>query len=492
MSGAPDPARAGAPVVLGSSMSGLLVSLALSRAGIRHVLVGGAEPGATPRLGESLNEVAGPELWRRFGRDLSRFFYRKAHISLMNGSLASLAYISDPNRSLADMARYAGGDAFHRPIANGTLFHLDRAGFDPVVYRMARGDRHCTFLERRITGLEVSRDTDAVCAVTLDDGSVLRDPSYVLDATGPRALVAAAAGVGETAIAAGQRVVWSHYRREEGACARLWWLHGTNLLRLRRELDGIDGMAWMIPLGTSLSVGVSLEAAGADGRSLDTPAVLRLLDAAYRRRGLDYRAVYPEAHPQPDVVHTYGVRDRAYGRNWLLVGGSFITGWFPASSGLWTATAAAGLIPELLAEPMRVGAYYESIMRGGVLGTHRLLDRLVCGPAFAAEADVHAFWTAWMAFIPNRVAAYIRIATHDITAPRLDAACLRLLSRLHGEAPRVAELMGTSTYIHARRTATLAEQGDSFPGYFRPLGFRARGYLRGLPVVLGSALRAPG
>ena len=55
---------AGPPLVLGSSLSGLLVSLALSRRGVEHRLVGGDEPASIPRLGESLNDTASPELFR--------------------------------------------------------------------------------------------------------------------------------------------------------------------------------------------------------------------------------------------------------------------------------------------------------------------------------------------------------------------------------------------------------------------------------------------
>ena len=49
------------------------------------------------------------------------------------------------------------------------------------------------------------------------------------------------------------------------------------------------------------------------------------------------------------------MRDRAYGQNWLLVGGTYITIWFPSSAGLWTVTAACGMAERLMDEP-KLGA----------------------------------------------------------------------------------------------------------------------------------------
>ncbi len=40
------------PVILGTTVPGLLISHSLSRAGRPHVLIGGPEPPEKPRLGE--------------------------------------------------------------------------------------------------------------------------------------------------------------------------------------------------------------------------------------------------------------------------------------------------------------------------------------------------------------------------------------------------------------------------------------------------------
>ena len=65
--------------------------------------------------------------------------------------------------------------------------------------------------------------------------------------------------------------------------------HADHLLRLYADVDGIDGLAWAIPLGSSVSVGISMphgqEAPDADD------VLSHVVEAAYRRRGLDLRAV---------------------------------------------------------------------------------------------------------------------------------------------------------------------------------------------------------
>ena len=43
------------PVIVGSSLTGLLISKSLSNHHIEHVLIGGPRPLQVPRLGESLN-----------------------------------------------------------------------------------------------------------------------------------------------------------------------------------------------------------------------------------------------------------------------------------------------------------------------------------------------------------------------------------------------------------------------------------------------------
>ena len=97
------------PVVLGSGVTGLLVSASLSKAGIAHTLLGGPPPDDRPRLGESMNEGSSALMWRLFGFDATPHLYMKSHISLVHGELASLAYAANPRRTVPGVQRVARG-----------------------------------------------------------------------------------------------------------------------------------------------------------------------------------------------------------------------------------------------------------------------------------------------------------------------------------------------------------------------------------------------
>src|SRR5580765_3917092 len=126
------------PVILGSSLSGLLVSLSLSRAGIEHIVVGSDEPPpAIPRLGESIIDTSSPELWRLYGEELRHCFYKKSHISYLNGNFSTLIHLGSPVRSDARCRKFARPDAPYAWFGE-SLMHLDRIAFDLAIFHKAR------------------------------------------------------------------------------------------------------------------------------------------------------------------------------------------------------------------------------------------------------------------------------------------------------------------------------------------------------------------
>jgi len=176
-------------VVLGSSLSGVLVSLSLSRAGIDHILVGGEEPAAVPRLGEALTDCASPELWRLYGREFPDCFYYKSHISIMNGNFATLIQLANPRRSPERVAAFSPekGKPGYPWLGDG-LFHLDRIAFDKAVYRKAIQQKPCRFISAKIE--HVSMEGDRVSRIDLQGADAISDPRYVFDCS--RGLVAEA------------------------------------------------------------------------------------------------------------------------------------------------------------------------------------------------------------------------------------------------------------------------------------------------------------
>jgi flavin-dependent dehydrogenase len=479
------------PAVLGSSLSGLLVSLSLSRAGIEHVVVGGEEPLEVPRLGESLNECAGPELWRLFGREFGEFFYTKSHISLFNGHIATIVHLANPQRSISRLQRFTNGRGESRRVSwSQTLFHVDRIGLDRAVYHKVRDQPTCHFVECRVKQLDYDHDRDTVLRIALQDNTSIRRPRYVFDASGPRGLVAERAGVKNHSTSRAQRVVWTHYLRiGTESPHRHWWECGTNLLRLFRDADGMEGIAWLIPLGHSLSLGISLDAEKYDAMALDNQQIMGQLDDAFARRGIKYREEFREPRPVQSLTHRYSVRDRAYGGNWLLVGGTFIQIWFPSSAGLWTTIAAAGMAPQLIEQPLQRGAQYEAIMRK-LSPFHTILDDMIHGPSFTSEQEAYRFWANWLAAIPSRLTDYLRIRRGHLDSKRPSYWLYERATRLFRRFPRLQLLCWGFVVARIKKSPRLADQATEFPNYRRVIYFRTLNYMKGLGHVLRWCLPA--
>ncbi len=473
------------PVIIGSSLSGLLVSQSLSRAGIDHVLVGSDEPPPPiPRLGESLIDTSSPELWRLYGRELPECFHYKSHISYFNSNFASMVHLASPTRSKERVNKFAPLTGKpHYPWFGEGLFHLDRIAFDAAIYDKVRADKHCRFIVGRVARLEV--EADAVTRLHLDDGQQI-EPHYVFDACGYQSPVAKAAEVGLTPTSAPQRVIFTHYRRDSlDDLPDEWWRHGTNLMRLDREFDGIDGMSWLIPLGKTLSVGYSIDAKGEHG-SDDQRALMGLLESAWRRRGLDFRPLFPEEQPIQELRHSYFVRDRACGKNWLLVGPSFITIWFPSSTGLWTVNAAASMAPRLLEKP-ELGKFYEQAMRQ-LLPFHRLLDGVARGPLWKSSWHAYRFFSTGGAYIWGRLAYYLRINDDDYGWFRPSAWLLAALSALGGLFWPFMMIFFVLALARVRLAPDRKRQATHFPLYFSSVSFRLWNVVRAVPTLSWAAI----
>lgn len=390
-------------VVVGSSLTGLLVSASLSRASVAHTLIGGPPPDDRPRLGESMNEGASALMWRLFGFDATPYLFPKSHISLLHGDLATLTYAANPRRTARSAAFW---QRLGLPFVNSYLVHVDRGGLDRALYDFATQQPACRFVRALVTDLELA--DDRVTALTLDSGERITT-THVFDATGPRALVAEAAGVARHPISDPQRVVWTHLRRTADA-PDAWWRHGTNLLRPDTARDGIHGISWLIPLGDTLSVGVSVDAA--THAHLDDAALLARLVAAWNRRGPALDAFADHA-PLQSLQHSYHARARGTGANWMVCGGGFLQVWFPTSSGLWGTMLAAALAPRFAADDPEVPAFYERAMRS-MIPFHREITRMVEAPGYTDAAQVHAFWNRWLAAVWDHFGVYLRTARGEL------------------------------------------------------------------------------
>jgi flavin-dependent dehydrogenase len=366
------------PVIIGSGLSGLMVSRALSRAGIRHTLLGGP-PNDLPRLGESLNLEGTLGLLESFP-DLAPYYFTK---KLVVGYVGDYVLTCDFN--LADQPRtrrLLGLLGYRAPQG---FLHLERVGMDAALYRQAVAEPSCEVRDGRVEDLTYDPAEDRITHLRLADGAVL-EPSFVYDATNHGRLVARAVGLGFEPLSRPQHTVYTHYHLgPRGAeMAQEPWEHASNLVRLFAEPDGLDALSWCIPLGDYVSIGVSVDA---ERDSPPDDELLALAEKAYAARGLHYRRRFGEPSTTMALTHTFFAHERGYGANWLLVGPSACQIWWMSGSGVGSGYAASEVAVKVLRDPMGVGRWYSDYVRM-MLRTHRVFDwfALVDRAAVTAES----------------------------------------------------------------------------------------------------------
>ncbi len=361
------------PIILGSGLTGMSISHTLARARIPHVLVGGP-PGTLPRLGESLN-LEGTLLLLEMFPDLARFYFPKR---------AVVGYMGDYGITCDfDTAEAAVSRGIFRALgytACPEFLQFDRLGFDAALYEATAASEFCRVVDAKVEELEYDPAADAFGGVRLADGTTLR-PSYLFDASNHGRLLGKATGIGCTPIGEPQRVVYTHYHAPPGAPLGIEaWEAATVIVRLFRDTDSVDGIAWCIPLGSYTSVGVSMSAAETD---LPDDDLLELTERAFARYGLRYRERFATPAPTMGLNHGYFAYERAAGANWLLAGPSYCQVWWMAGAGVGTALAAASIAPRVVEDPRRWGAEYDRYIRR-IVGIHGTFDFF----ALAAREEV--------------------------------------------------------------------------------------------------------
>jgi len=340
-------------VVLGAGLTGLVVSRALSRHGITHVLVG-RPPTDEPRLGESMNGEGSAVLLADYA-EFGDHFHPKERITFSVGAYASTAdfHIAEVPRNRRFFASLG-----QRPPR--TLIHVERIGFDRALFHAVTTSPTCTFIDASDAHVVFDRRRDRVHRVEVADGPTL-PVRYAFDASNHRRTIGRAAGVTTYAMSAPQRVVFTHYLTAAGAPPDPppTWMHATSLRRLSLDEHGLDGVAWCIPLGSRLSVGVSFDARQ---DAVSDAAALRIVEAAYAGVGIDVRGSFPRPLAARAMEQRYFTHERGHGENWLLAGGSYAQIWYMSGSGVGTSLAAARIAPRLLADPHREALAYERYM----------------------------------------------------------------------------------------------------------------------------------
>ena len=391
--------RARLPIVIGSGLTGLSISHCLSRDGIDHVLVG-RQPDRLPRLGESLNLEGTLLFWEMFPQ-LSRFFFPKREVL---GFLGDYEVICDFDVSQRAVARAIFRTLGYAPATE--FLQVDRIGFDAALWELAVASDHCTVLDAPVAELEFDAPSDRFTTVRLSDGTALR-PSYVFDATNHGRLLGQKARVPCRNLSAPQRVAYTHYHRSPVASreAERWELT-TAIVRLFPSTDGIDAIAWCIPLGDYVSVGVSTIESMSESTD---EQLLEHAATAFARCGIDYRRRFSQLADVKGLRHRYFAYERAFGANWLLAGPSFCQVWWMAGAGVGTALTAAQLAPKLLEDPKRWGAEYDRYMHD-LLPIHGTFDFFALSPREEYEPEsLHRFSDRFVVTSLARLAGSTRV-----------------------------------------------------------------------------------
>ena len=405
--------HAGSPIVIGSGLTGMSISHCLSRAGVDHVLIG-RRPDSAPRLGESLNLEGTLLLWEMFPQ-LSRFFFPKKQVL---GYCGDYEVVCDFDVGQRTISRAVFRTLGYAPVDE--FLQVDRIGFDAALWDLVVAEEHCRVLDASVAQLDFDQAADAFSQVRFSDGTVLRS-SYVFDGTNHGRLLGQRANIAHRPLSDPQRVAYTHYHLapNDSGPSEPWELT-TAVVRLFRESDGIDAIAWCIPLGDYVSVGLSMKETESD---LPDAELLDRVAIAFARYGVDYRRRYSVGDVAKGLRHRYFVYERAFGANWLLAGPSFCQVWWMASAGVGTSLTAAQLAPKLLQDPVRWGAEYDRYMNR-LIGIQETFDYFALAPREAYEPKaLHHFSDRFVMNNLSRLAASARLRDSRlaaVAAPALD------------------------------------------------------------------------
>lgn len=357
----------GQPVIIGSGLSGMMISFMLSKAHMPHVMIG-EPPNQLPRLGESLN-LDGTLGLLEFFPEFSQYYYPKKYSV---GYLGDYTFICTFARGrISRMARlFFALLGYQTPVE---LIQFDRLGFDEALYQRVSASPCCTQIRERVKGVTYDASTDKITQICFVNGDILR-PSYVFDATNHGRLIGQEAHIPCQMIGDEQRVVYTHYHaRNDDPDYCEEWEDSTNIIALTKDHDGLQGLVWCIPLGGYVSIGIQVKASE---EQLSNEELLTIAEQAYARRGLHYRRRYPHPGTVMNLRHRFFLHERAYGGNWLLVGTAYCQIWWMSGSGVGMALSAAQIAVRMLQNPEKIGQLYQDHLQG-LLQLHRIFDWFV-------------------------------------------------------------------------------------------------------------------
>ena len=342
------------PVVVGTDLPGLLISIALSRAQIAHVLIGDAPGDRLPRTGLILTPTSTTIFAKHFPPLAGLAYPKRARVVCFGDYRAKLDFESPLMFTFRPFLELAAGTSFHYP------WNLDRVAADAALFAMAASDPFCTHLPAQALTVDYDAATDRIHAVHLADGPRLRT-SHVFDASGRTRIIARQLMPTRRPLGAPQLVVQGLYAAADAACLRTvadvpWYRDTATVIRVFRARHGFDGMAACVPLGdrVMLQAHRPAEAAG------PTPDVmLAHAAAAMQEYGVDLSGCFVKQVGMGADVHEQYVHARGYGANWLLTGSAYINTLVTTASSVDTSMAAYDVAVPFVTNPPDAGRRYQ-------------------------------------------------------------------------------------------------------------------------------------
>lgn len=340
------------PVIVGAGITGMCISRALSQHKIPHVMLGNLMLDVTPKLGESMNESASIDFLQDYS-EFGKTYFIKNDLTFYSAKFIGLTnFLGQKGHAFYDAYDRLG---FNPETPYVSLIHVDRIAFDQQLYEQVKASPYCTVIpDVQVTSLVYDEENDAIEKLYLDNGQELQT-SFVYDATNHVRLLAKLLKVEADVFDKPRSVFFSHYyshdkkdacpfSSEEGSDK---WMHSTNIIRTYRDTDGIDGVSWCIPEGKYISVGISVDAE--EAKQYDKETAMKLLDAAYQRRGIDYISHFPDCRQIIQIPKTlHFIHKRVHGQNWLMAGGTASQIWYPSGSNISLSLFAAKIAPKVL------------------------------------------------------------------------------------------------------------------------------------------------
>ena len=216
-----------------------------------------------------------------------------------------------------------------------------------------RASEYCHLAETRVVEVVYDAGADRITRLRLEDGREL-ETRYVFDASNqarviPKRSAFRAGRCQRAANASPSRITDAtpESRTPAAMAAHKNWILSSNVVRLFEPVDGVHGVAWCIPIGDYVSMGISRPSVD----DLSDEAALALLERSMADRGIRYRNVYPELAGTQSIETCFYVHDRVCGANWILAGQTGCQGWFSTLTGIESSLFCASIADKLLESP---------------------------------------------------------------------------------------------------------------------------------------------